>query len=270
MRILFNSEKGGTGKTTLSTLLAAYLAMRGRRVLIIDLDNIQAHATKTFGLEPGPGLYDCIVRGVPLAERVKAPPADVWVPEGGQAAGSVHVLPTNTEALGIPYQSDDWLALAKVLETPSQPPRSTGKGQAAAYDYDVVIVDSPPSGGMMLTLAWHAVDCVIIPTELERLSIDGLIGTLERAEQSGTRLLGIVPNRVKMQTVLHRHYYALLTEAAEASGWPVLDPIADAIAWADSSHIGQMIYGAGVEMGRARREAIRFCRAVEGMMEVRE
>ena len=70
-KVTLANEKGGVGKTTLAVNIAAGLALRGKRVLLIDAD-AQANSTDNLGLEPYPGFYDWLVRGAP-PEKVIAP-----------------------------------------------------------------------------------------------------------------------------------------------------------------------------------------------------
>lgn len=244
IRIMFNSEKGGTGKTSLSTLYAAYRAIRGDRVIVVDLD-MQAHATISFNIEPQPGLYNALVRGASLESQLITPASEAWIPEGKHAAGELYVLPGNSESAAITSTVDDPDALAALLS------------QAEAYA-DVVIIDTPPAGGMLLALAWQAVDHVVIPVQLEALSMHGLMGTIRRASRSRVQLAAIVPNMMQ-QTVLHNYYAEELREAASAQGWHVLPPIGRRIEWAESSSMRQMIYGIEGSMSKARAEAIEFC-----------
>src|SRR5574341_504243 len=130
--ITVTSEKGGTGKTTLATHLAAGLAARGKRVLLVDGDP-QGHATLSLGLAKGPGLYNLLVRGVDMRYEVVMPAPGPETPpptpprkrrgeleERGyrsaeQAGGRLYVLPGNEESYAIPTLVNDAEALADAL-----------------------------------------------------------------------------------------------------------------------------------------------------------
>ena len=252
IRLMFNSEKGGTGKTTLSTLYAAFRAIRGDRVLLVDLDP-QANATLSFDLEPTPGLYNSVVRGASLESQVVAPHPASWLPEGMAAKGSLHLLPGNSETVAIVHSVDDPESLSRVIN------------EAEAFA-DLVIIDTPPSGGMLMAFAWQAVDYAVIPVQLEMLSMHGLMGSLRRAARSHVRLAGIVPNMVQ-NTALHAHYMDTLRTTASENGWNVMAPIARRIEWAESSEFRQMIFAVNAGMSKARLEAIQFCNELSKTME---
>ena len=71
------NEKGGVGKTTLATHIAAGLAFRGFRVVLVDADP-QGHATVALGLPKEPGLYDLLVRDAPFKSVLRFIPAQVY------------------------------------------------------------------------------------------------------------------------------------------------------------------------------------------------
>ncbi|MEL6272148.1 MAG: AAA family ATPase, partial [Chloroflexota bacterium] len=99
------NEKGGVGKTSLATHIAAGLALRGYKVVLADTD-MQANATIALGLQPESCIYDLFVRPErtsfkdvlrPVDKQRLAPPDEV-----DQMTGSLFVIPSNDEARNIP------------------------------------------------------------------------------------------------------------------------------------------------------------------------
>ncbi|NWF71270.1 MAG: AAA family ATPase [Chloroflexi bacterium] len=107
------NEKGGIGKTTLATHIAAGLAIRGYRVLLIDADP-QGHATFSFGLEKRGGLFDLLVRDAAFKDVLLAPPLTAFAPD--PIRGRLFLLPSNVETRAIPNLIDDVTLLAKRLQ----------------------------------------------------------------------------------------------------------------------------------------------------------
>jgi chromosome partitioning protein len=245
--VMFNSEKGGTGKTTLSTLAAAYLAVVGYRVLMLDFDP-QANATKSFKLPAEPGLFEVIARGKEIGEWLRKPDPEMFAPSSG-VKGELYVLPGDEDTHAVPLRAHDEYALVEMLEDLEDA-------------FDIAIIDTAPSAGMLLTLPWKAADYVIIPTQLEYLSIDGVAGTIVRAEKNEATLLGIVPNMYQ-STVVHDMYLDMLKEAAEVNGWTIWEPIARRIEWAEASSMRTMMWAIDAGMTKARTEAIQFCKRIE-------
>lgn len=254
--IMFNSEKGGTGKTTLSCLTASMLAVRGYRVLLIDFDP-QGHATLSFGLPKAPALYDLLVRERPIADLVVQPAHESYVLEGTEVKGSLLLLPGNAETHGIPIHIRDFRILSEILDD-----------NADALDF--VIIDTAPSAGGLLTLAWNAAQHVVIPSKMEYLDLDGVRGTIEAAKSWNVHLAGIVPNLFRDSTELHSDYLRTLRKAAEQNGWHVFQPIHQRIVWAQASAIQTMVSGLNTTTGRARHEAIRFINDLEGRIQWQE
>ena len=242
--VLLHSEKGGTGKTTLACLYAAYRAVLGDRVLLIDADG-QAHATMTLGLEDAPGLYECLVRGAAIESQARRPLLDTWVPDGYDPAGELHVLPGNDETYLVPMKVG-WHEnrLGDLLD---------------GTEYDLVVIDTGPSGGGLMSILWSVASGVVIPTLLDPLSVAATVKTVGRAHAAGVPVLAVVPNMVNMQTVLHQTYYADLAD----TGWPVFEPIASRIEWGEASHLRMQLYSVEAQMSKARIEALRFCRGLD-------
>jgi chromosome partitioning protein len=153
---LFLNFKGGTGKTSLSTSYAYRLAERGYRVLVVDLDS-QGHATKCLGKEGSSferTLHDVLIRKVPLA--------DVTVETG---MPNLSLVPANLQMSTID------LALMPLAGREFRL-RNALQGFAAKYDF--VVMDAPPSFGLLNLNALMAAGDLVIPVLADFLSYDGL------------------------------------------------------------------------------------------------
>jgi chromosome partitioning protein len=153
---LFLNFKGGTGKTSLSSSYAYRLAERGYRVLVLDLDS-QGHATKCLGKEGGSferTLHDVLIRKVPIDE--------VTVSTG---MPGLFLVPANLAMSTID------LALMPLAGREFRL-RNALQGFAAKYDF--VVMDAPPSFGLLNLNALMAADDLVIPVLADFLSYDGL------------------------------------------------------------------------------------------------
>jgi chromosome partitioning protein len=153
---LFLNFKGGTGKTSLSSSYSYRLAERGYRVLMIDLDS-QGHATKCLGKEGGSftqTLHDVIIRRRPLDE--------VTVPTG---MPNLSLVPANLAMSTID------LALMPLA---GREFRLRNALQSVAGKYDFIVLDAPPSFGLLNLNALMAANDLIIPVLADFLSYDGL------------------------------------------------------------------------------------------------
>src|SRR5512141_1011723 len=157
MRVqLFLNFKGGTGKTSLSTSYAYRLAERGYRVLMVDLDS-QGHATKCLGKEGSSferTLHDVLIRKVPLE--------DVTVKTG---MPNLDLVPANLAMSTID------LALMPLAGREFRL-RNALQGFSARYDF--VVLDAPPSFGLLNLNALMAANDLVIPVLADFLSYDGL------------------------------------------------------------------------------------------------
>ena len=164
--IAIANQKGGVGKTTTVVNLAAALSARRRAVLVIDLDP-QAHATLGLGLEKQPGIsmYPVLTGAKDIADVIQP---TKW--------SNLNVIPSEVDLAGaeieLAMHEDRLSIIRRVLE----PVKESG-----AFDY--VILDCPPSLGLVMTSALAATDSVLIPTQAEYLAMDGLAlitGSIEK------------------------------------------------------------------------------------------
>ena len=153
---LFLNFKGGTGKTSLSTSYAFRLAERGYGVLMLDLDS-QGHATKCLGKEGSnfpSTLYDVLIRKVPISEVIiqTGMPGLSLVPSN---------LAMSTIDLALMPLSGREFRLRNALEQ-------------VRKQYDFIIMDAPPSFGLLNLNALMAACDLIVPVLADFLSFDGL------------------------------------------------------------------------------------------------
>ena len=164
--IAIANQKGGVGKTTTVVSLAAALSARRRAVLVIDLDP-QAHATLGLGLEkqPGVSMYPVLTGAKDIADVIQP---TKW--------NNLNVIPSEVDLAGAEIElamHEDRLSLIRRVLAPVK--------ESGAFDY--IILDCPPSLGLVMTSALAATDSVLIPTQAEYLAMDGLAlitGSIEK------------------------------------------------------------------------------------------
>jgi len=164
--IAIANQKGGVGKTTTVVNLAAALSVRHRAVLVVDLDP-QAHATLGLGLEKqaGVSMYAVLTGAKPIADVIQP---TKWA--------NLNVIPSEVDLAGAELEfsmREDRLMMIKDALAPVK--------ESGAFDY--IILDCPPSLGIVMTSALVATDGVLIPIQAEFLAMDGLAlitGSIER------------------------------------------------------------------------------------------
>ena len=150
------NQKGGVGKTTTVVNLGSYLALAGERVLIVDLDP-QGNATSGLGLDRTTierSVYDAVIDGAHIAGLTIPGPLEGLdvVPSAVALAGAeIELTPVEGRER----------RLARLLT-------------AIADDYDYVLVDCPPSLGLLTVNALTAADSVLIPLQCEYYALEGL------------------------------------------------------------------------------------------------
>jgi chromosome partitioning protein len=150
------NQKGGVGKTTTVVNLASYLAMAGERVLVIDLDP-QGNATSGLGLDRNSldgSIYDAVIDDVDLRDLIVPGPME-----------RLMVAPSSIALAGAEIE------LAPLEQRERRLARLV---RSIAADYDYILIDSPPSLGLLTVNALTAADSVLIPLQCEYYALEGL------------------------------------------------------------------------------------------------
>jgi chromosome partitioning protein len=160
------NQKGGVGKTTTTVNVAAALAQHGLRVLVIDLDP-QGNASTALGIDHHrgtPSTYDVVVDGAPLADVVKASPE----------VDGLFVVPATIDLAGAEIELVSMVAREGRLRRAIQayPLITSEGGDQERLDY--VLIDCPPSLGLLTLNALVAGDEMLIPIQAEYYALEGL------------------------------------------------------------------------------------------------
>jgi chromosome partitioning protein len=164
--IAIANQKGGVGKTTTAVNLGAALAEKGERILLIDLDP-QGNATSSLGLPllEGESLYEPLLGGVSVVAKI--------LPTRFE---QLFMIPADLDLAGaeveIARMNDHLTRLARTLE----PLRGDGA-------FDFVLLDCPPSLGILMTNALAAADELIAPIQCEFFALEGLVKIVRVVEQ---------------------------------------------------------------------------------------
>jgi chromosome partitioning protein len=195
--IVLANQKGGVAKTTTTINLGVALKERGCRVLAIDLDP-QSNLSMSQGIDIeslGTTMYDVLVGGASLAEVIHAREIDV------AAAG--------IELAGAELALSGMIGRERALDRAIKPFRGL---------YDFILIDTPPSLGLLTINAMVAADGVVVPVQCEYLSLRGLAQLRQTLTQVREHLnprvdiVGIIPTMYDGRTVHGREAVAVLEE----------------------------------------------------------
>jgi len=148
------NQKGGTGKTTTAVNLSAFLGLAGKKVLLIDMDP-QANATSGVGVEKrNPNIYECLIENLDFREVItKTEFPNLWI------------IPANESLSG---------ARVELIEVENREFRLKRITQTLKEDFDFLIIDAPPSLGILTINVLTCADSVLIPLQCEYYSLEGI------------------------------------------------------------------------------------------------
>jgi chromosome partitioning protein len=220
------NQKGGVAKTTTVASLGVALADDGRRVLLVDLDP-QSCLTFSLGIDPEDletSIHHVLLREARAAEVVQ------------KTDDGPHLLPATIDLAA---------AESALLMRPGREHALREVLEDVARDYDWVLLDCPPSLGVLTVAALSAADSVLIPLQCETLSHRGVgqlldtVHDVRRYTNPSLEVLGVLPTLYDGRT---RHARAVLDTIAAAYDIAIVDPpIPRSIRFAEAPAAGQSI-----------------------------
>ncbi len=180
--ICFANQKGGVGKTTSAVNISACIARSGKRVLLVDSDP-QGNATSGIGINKrniGATVYDLLIGRSKACEAVKSTSYD-----------GLYIIPSSINLVG---------AEMELVDEDKREYRLRNALEPIKKDYDYIIIDCPPSLGLITINSLVAADAVIVPLLCEYYSLEGLsqltltLKHIKRLYNPALELLGVLIN----------------------------------------------------------------------------
>ncbi|GAB6092733.1 ParA family protein [Furfurilactobacillus curtus] len=174
--IALANQKGGVGKTTTSVNLGACLADQGQKVLLIDTD-AQGNATSGSGIQKATiqrDIYDVLVNETPISEVILA-----------TSHQGMDIVPATIQLSGAEIELTNLMARETRLKDALQ---------EVIDDYDFILIDCPPSLGLLTINAFTASDSILIPVQSEYYALEGLsqlLNTIKLVQKHFNRSLRI-------------------------------------------------------------------------------
>lgn len=218
--ISVSNQKGGVGKTTSTVNLAAALAAKGLKVLVIDLDP-QGNASTALGIEHGEGtlgVYEVLIEGAEIKDAVQVSPEN---PNLSCLPATIDLAGAEIEIVTA-FERENWHALLKTaIDTYLAQGANSQDGKAVP---DYIFIDCPPSLGLLTVNAFVAATEVLLPIQCEYYALEGLsqlLRNIERIQQAlnpqlvlSTILLTMYDSRTKLASAVVddvRHHFPAQT-----------------------------------------------------------
>lgn len=237
--IAVRNNKGGVGKSTMTSHLAAGLAIHGNRVGIIDADS-QGHCSVIMGVEATNALYDVMVNGTALSESVYYFTPDAYSVPDYPSKGELFLLPGSHKTYRIESELEPRSAFAFL---------DMVEKFGAEFNLDYLLVDTSPSFGAFDALVHMATDGYIYVTEVNSLSFHGVESIMQDAEffikdrrrylNRDGAVLGIIPNKLRANAKLHRRNIEALADGFPGLVWP---PVTLRVIWEEAAQVNKLVY----------------------------
>ncbi len=207
--IAITNQKGGCGKTTTATNLAAALALNGKKTLLIDLDP-QAHASLGLGVDREVGIYDCLSS----ISKNRCGLKDIIV----NLSADFDLAPSNIMLSTLDQE---------LSEEIGRESRLWDVLKAIEGAYDICLIDCPPNLGLLTVNAIRAAERMIIPVEASRFAVDGVNRLLDIVDLVRDRLNHTVEFRVLVNNFDSRlrHSFNILNKIKTTFGERVFNTI---------------------------------------------
>lgn len=151
---VFVNQKGGVGKTTSAINIGAYLALAGKKTLLVDFDS-QGNMTSGVGVDrEKPTVYDLLAGSVPVADVIRK-----------SAIPNLSVIPSSIDLSGATIELVDQEKREYYLKNALEPIKES---------FDYILIDCPPSLGILTLNGLVAADAVLIPLQCEYFALEGL------------------------------------------------------------------------------------------------